>query len=314
MTIINSVLGPLDTSQLGYTLMHEHVMCALAGIFQNYPELLGPNAIGRMVDGMTRAKKGGIDTVVDCSTFDVGRDVHVLTEVSIKSGVNIIATTGWIHDPDRFIGDSNADQFAQLFIREINVGIADTDIKAGILKSYADMDGVTPGTETMLRAVARAQIQTNVPIMLHSYAPGQVGRQQLKIFKEEGVDMKRVKVDHSLDTTDLEYLTWILDQGCYLGVDRLPGLGVSTAGRVKTLKALIDAGWANRLLLSHDYIIAKHMPHFPAEIRDWLDNGNPHGLLYIKEVVLPMLSELGVSDAILASLFIDNPRNFFEAS
>ena len=65
--------------------------------------------------------------------------------------------------------------------------------------------------------------------MLHSYSPGQVGRQQLAILKEEGVNLRRVKVDHSTDTTDMEYLTWIVEQGCYLGMDRLPGIHVPHA-------------------------------------------------------------------------------------
>ena len=89
--------------------------------------------------------------------------------------------------------------------------------------------------------------------MLHSYSPGCVGKKQLAILKEEGVNLKRVKVDHSNDTTDIPYLTWILDQGCYLGMDRYPGHGISPHDRTRTLKILIDAGYANRLLLSHDY-------------------------------------------------------------
>ena len=79
--------------------------------------------------------------------------------------------------------------------------------------------------------------------MLHSYSPGQVGRRQIAILKEEGVPLNRVKMDHSNDTTDLEYLYWMLEEGCYLGMDRYPGEGVSPLARTKTLKALVDAGF-----------------------------------------------------------------------
>ncbi len=58
--------------------------------------------------------------------------------------------------------------------------------------------------------------------MVHSYSPCQVGKQQLAILKEEGVDLRRVKMDHFNDTTDVEYLIWLLEQGCYLGLDRYP--------------------------------------------------------------------------------------------
>ncbi len=312
MATVNSVLGPLDTSDLGYTLTHEHICGSLAGIPHEYPEFFGPNYMDRIAAGLTEAKNGGIDTVVDASIFEMGRDVSILTEASRRSGVNIIAATGFGPDADRLAGDWSADQFARLFIHDITAGIAGTDVKAGIIKSFADVDGITRGVEIMLRATARAHLQTNVPIMLHSYAPGQVGRQQLRILKEEGVDLINVKVDHSLETRDIAYLTWLLDQGCYLGMDHFPGLDISTEDRVKMIKALIDAGWAHRLLPSHDHNIVLHMPHFPPDLRDFLATGNPHGFLYINKVVNPLLRKMGVAEKVINAMFIDNSRNFFE--
>jgi len=313
MTTINSVLGPLDTTALGFTLMHEHVTASAPGILQNYPEFLGERIIDRAVEGLIEARNGGVATIVDASTFDLGRDVNVLAEASRRSGVNIIVITGWFHDPDHFIGDWDADRFARLFIREIEEGIAGTDIRAGILKAAADVEGVTPGREIMLRAVARAHHRTGVPIMLHSYAPGEIGRQQLSILQEEGVDMGRVKVDHSLDTTDIGYLTWLLEQGCYLGLERCPAMNVSAAERTRTIKALIDAGWAHRLLPSHDYLLVRSVPELPAKIREFIEtNIAPYGFLYLKKVVFPQLIEAGIPEEVINSLFIDNPQRFFE--
>lgn len=315
MTTVNSVLGSLDTTALGFTLMHEHVTASAPGILQNYPELLGDRIIDRAVDGLIEARKGGVATIVDASTFDLGRDVTVLAEVSRRSGVNIIATAGWFHDPEHFIEDWDADSFARLFIREIEQGIAGTGIKAGILKSAADVDGVTPGREIILRAVARAHHQTGIPIMLHSYSPGEIGRQQLPILQEEGVDMGRVKVDHSLDTTNVGYLIWLLEQGCYLGLERCPVINVSAEERTGTIKALIDAGWAHRLLPSHDYLLVRSVPELPAEIRKFIEtNIDPYGYLYIKKVVFPQLIEAGIPEAVLNGLFTDNPRRFFESA
>lgn len=313
MTTINSVLGPLDTTDLGFTLMHEHVILASAGIPQNYVELLGTGFMDRIVNGLTQAKEGGIDTIVDATTLDLGRDVTVLAEVSRLTGVNIITCTGWWLEIPRSLTGASANQLAQLFIREIQEGVAGTDIKAGILKSASDISGVTPGEETILRAVARAHLQTNVPVMLHSYSPGQVGRQQLAILKEEGVDLRRVAVDHSNDTTDLEYLTWLLEQGCYLGMDRYPGRNTSPLARTKTMKALIDAGYGHRLLPSHDWSLARAMTiEASPAAREEREARNPYGYLYIKKVVFPQLREMGVSEAALNSLCMEGPRNFFE--
>jgi len=159
MTTLNSVLGPLDTADLGFTLMHEHLVVSAPGVPQDYPELLGAGFMERIVNRLTEAKEGGVDTVVDATTLDLGRDVDMLAEASRMSGVNIIACTGWWLDMPRFLAGVSADQFARLFVREIQEGIAGTGIKAGILKAASDMEGVTPAGEEVLRGVARAHLQ-----------------------------------------------------------------------------------------------------------------------------------------------------------
>jgi len=314
MTTIHSVLGPLDTANLGFTLMHEHLIVASAGIPQDYAELLGDGFMDPIVQGLTRAKQGGIDTIVDVTTLDLGRDVTVMAEASRLTGVNIIACAGWWLDIPPFLTGVSADQFAELFIREIQDGIAGTGIKAGILKAASDMSGVTPEQTPILRGVARAHLQTKVPIMLHSYSPGQVGRQQIAILKEEGVDLTRVKMDHSNDTTDVEYLVWLLEQGCYLGMDRYPGRNASPLARTKTMKALIDAGYGDRLLPSHDWSLASIRAKEAIITREQVEAANPHGYLYMKEVVFAQLREMGVSEVTLNSLCVDGPRSFFEGT
>ncbi|MFC1899961.1 phosphotriesterase [Chloroflexota bacterium] len=313
MAMINSVLGLLETSQMGTTLMHEHILGSSIGIPQNYPEILDRGYMRKIIEKLKVAKGGGIDTVVDATTLDLGRDVNILAEASRRSGVNIICCTGWWTEKTRFLSGVSVDKLAKGFVREIREGIAGTGIKAGILKGASDKAGVLTEEETILRAVARAHHETDVPIMLHSYSPGQVGRRQIQILKEEGVNLKRVKMDHSNDTTDLEYLTWILKEGCYLGMDRYPGEGASPLARTRTLKKLIDVGYKDRLCVSHDWSLARHVakdsPIGSPEKRKKL---NPHDYLYIKNVVFPMLGEMGLSEDVIETILIDAPRNFFE--
>ena len=321
MKTVNSVIGPLETSKIGFALMHDHILGATAGIPQIYPELLGNDFKARILKGLADAKQAGITTIVDASTMDLGRTVRILAEVSRLSGINIICSTGWYLDLPRYFGSFTSDQFAQIFAREIIEGIEGTDIKAGIIKSAADFDGVTPIGEVLLRGVARAHLMTGVPIMLHSYSPRQVGRQQIAILKDEGVDLRHVKLDHSTDTTDMEYLTWIVEQGCYLGMDRLPGIhvppniGVSSEGRVKTIKALIDAGFGHRILLSHDtFLVSSFFDTLPDPAKKKLASDNPNGFCYISRFVLPKLRELGVSDNVINGICVENPRTFFESN
>ena len=148
MTTVNTVLGPVDTVDLGFTLMHEHVVHQ-GPLIQNYPELFGSGIMDRIITGINEARDGGVDTIVDATPFDTGRDVNIMAEVSRRTGVNIVASSGWwMKYPDYLAGNS-PDLFADLFVREIEVGVAGTDIKAGILKSAADFGGVTPDGEIM---------------------------------------------------------------------------------------------------------------------------------------------------------------------
>jgi len=314
MESINTVLGTISPDQLGFTLMHEHVMVSASGLYDSYPDLLGQQRTERAVASLKKAKAEGIDTIVDATTFDLGRTAQLLADVSKQSGVNIINVTGWWLDVPRFLYGISADQMAAEFIRDVEEGFRNTDIKAGILKCAADFEGVTTGLETMARAVARAHVATGLPIMVHSYPTGQVARKQIRIFREEGVDLTRVKIDHCNDTTDMEYLKWILDQGCYLGLDRYPGRLVSPTMRTVTLKKLIDEGFGKRLCPSHDCIClavlkANEDGSIPEEHE--FSKHNPDQYLYIKRKVIPDLLEMGVNLETINSLFVDNPRRFF---
>lgn len=314
MPAVMTVNGPIDTSQLGFTLMHEHVLISASGLYARYPALLGPDPETRAINSLKAAKAAGIDSMVDATTFDLGREPELLARVSAASGVNLVNVTGWWLDVPRFMWGVGVNQMAREFIRDIEEGFRGTAVRAGILKCAADFEGVTGPLETMARAVARAHAQTGLPIMVHSYPTGQLARRQIQIFREEGVDLTRVKIDHSNDTTDLEYLQWILDQGCYLGLDRYPGRLVSPGQRTNTLKALIDLGHGDRLCPSHDCIclhIHNERPDGTLPEQHDFQLRNPDGWHYMHRHVMPQLESMGVSEAQIRSLFVDNPRRFF---
>ena len=314
MDTINTVTGMISPDELGFTLMHEHVMVSASGLYDHYPDLLGEEREAKAIATLKEAKANGIDTIVDATTFDLGRKPELLRTVSLESGVNIINVTGWWLDVPRFLVGVSPNQMAREFIRDIEEGFRGTEIKAGILKCAADFENVTPPLEVMTRAVARAHRETGLPIMVHSYPTGQVARQQIQIFREEGVDLTRVKIDHSNDTTDIEYLKWILDQGCYLGLDRYPGRLVSPHMRTVTLKSLIDEGFGDRLCLSHDCIcLAIMKENADGSMPDMHEfaRGNHHAFLYINREVIPDLKEMGVPDSAIEDLFVNNPRRFF---
>ena len=129
MTTINSVLGPLNTRDLGFTLMHEHVI-SQGPVARNFPELFGPRFLDRIVTGITEAREGGVKTIVDATTFDLGRDVNFLAEISRRTGVNIVASSGWWMSTPSFLKGHSPDLFADIFVREIEEGIGRCSDKA----------------------------------------------------------------------------------------------------------------------------------------------------------------------------------------
>ena len=317
MATINSVLGPLDTKDLGFTLPHEHVMETSAGIRQVYPEFMEldrENAISRATADLKEAHAEGLRTIVDMTTFDLGRDVRLLEEVSRQSGVQIICTTGTWRDIPRVFWTVGPDAIAPLYIREIQEGIEGTGIKAGVIKVATDRGGVTPEGEIIIRAAARAQKATGVPISTHTWAPERVGEQQVRIFEEEGVDLSRVYVGHSNDTTDIDYLIGLMNKGVWIGLDRYPGGTHSDTpgweGRTETVKKLIDAGFGGRIMLSHDWCVV--LTTASREYQEGHQRANPDAFLFISRKVLPKLREMGVSQETIHQIMVDNPRRFFE--
>ncbi|MBR96900.1 MAG: phosphotriesterase-related protein, partial [Dehalococcoidia bacterium] len=192
MVQIESVKGPIDTSDLGFTLSHEHVVVSSAGIPQIYPEFIQrEKSIKEGIRTLRAAKAEGLDSIIDVTTLDLGRDIDMLKQVSEGSGVNIVCATGTWRDIPRAFWSATSDSVAELYTREITVGIEGTDIKAGIIKVANDVGGVTREGEIILRAAARAQKQTGVPISTHTWAPDRVGEQQVRIFEDEKIDLSR---------------------------------------------------------------------------------------------------------------------------
>ena len=315
MTEINSVLGPMDTADLGFTLSHEHVIVSSAGIQYVYPEFIDrAGSIERGIADLGQAYSEGLRTIIDVTTIDLGRDIRMLEQVSRESGVNIICATGTWRDIPRVFWTSTPDMIAPLYIREIEEGIENTGIKAGIIKVANDMGGVTEEGEIILRAAARAQIATNVPISTHTWAPERVGEQQVAIFEDEGVDLNRVYVGHSNDTTDTEYLIGLLEKGVWIGLDRYPGrkteLTPDWEGRTEIAWKLIQAGWSHRIMLGHDWSVTLSIAS--QEMQEQRRQYNPDGYLFITRRVIPRLKELGATDDDINNIFVDNPRRFFE--
>lgn len=319
MGSVNTVRGPVDASALGATLMHEHVFVRSPEVEANWPTGWDrPSQVARAVERLTELHEAGIGTIVDLTVVGLGRDIDLVREVAEQIPLHIVVATGLYtyndvpHYFDYRTGafrPNGVDLLDEYFLGDIEDGIAGSGVKPGILKCATDEPGLTPGVERVLRAVARVHRTTGVPISTHTHAHTHRGRDQQRVLREEGVDLGRVVVGHSGDSTEIDYLEELADAGSTLGMDRF---GVDafcpTEQRIDTVVELCRRGRADRMVLSHD--AACHM--------DWFDPPmlaaaapNWH-FLHISHDILPALRERGVPEEAITTMMVDNPRRILD--
>jgi len=308
MAVVNSVSGPLDTADLGFTLMHEHILVQSPGVEANFhvwdrqQEI--DSAVAKVKDVMAR----GVSTLVDLTPGEA-RDIPFVQEVVRRTGMQIIVATGVYFYVPPYFQSRSADHAAELFVRDIQEGIVDTGVKAGVIKCAADEAGITPHVEKALRAAARAHRATGVPISTHTHAASEVGLKQQDIFEQEGVDLGRVIIGHSGDSDDIDYLRRLIDRGSYIGMDRF-GLDMilPTDKRVATIARLCQMGHAEKMVLSHD--ASCYFDWFDAAlVRQTVPNWHYN---FIPDHVIPALRQAGVSEEQIHTMTVDNPRRVFE--
>jgi phosphotriesterase-related protein len=323
---VETVRGPVDTADLGATLMHEHVFVVSTEHVQNYGAGAWWNEEERIADAVEQLNelKGlGIDTIVDPTVWGLGRYIPRVQRVAEQTDINIIVATGlYTYDeiPHQYENrgpglplDLPTDPMVDDFTRDIRSGIADTGVKAAFLKCVVEAKGLTPGVERNVRACAAVHRDTGAPITVHTSSPTQSGRLVLQVFREEGVDLTKVVIGHAGDSNDLDYLTELADAGCLLGMDRF-GLDIynPTADRVGTIVELAQRGYADRMVLAHD--ASCFIDYFPdpaarAAFQQVQPNWN---FTHISKDVLPMLRERGMSEDQLRQMLVDTPRRYFE--
>jgi phosphotriesterase-related protein len=314
--VVQTVLGPLDASRLGFTLAHEHVADA--------PDVLsrwqGSRAefTARAIEHLQLVRAAGVGTIVDLTTYDVGRDIRFLQKVSRGSGLTVIAATGQRFFPPQSphvsMPSRTVEGLAEFFQREIEQGI-DGTVKAGVIKIGIVAQTATALEEIGLRAGARASRKTGVPMRIHAKAASRAGEGLAVILDDEGIDPARVSFDHSDDSGQMDYFLGLVRRGYCLGMDHVHrGLGTafkpSFDRRMDCIRQLVDAGFAGNIFLSQDAEFGGAL--LPPEKREWRETIDPQeGMLFVPRILIPRLLQIGVSRDAVHTMTVDNPRRFF---
>lgn len=323
MPQVQTVRGPVDTAELGQTLMHEHVFVLTPDVQQNHPEEWGSEdaRVAHAVGKLRALEAVGVRTIVDPTVIGLGRYVPRIQRIAEQVDLNIVVATGcYTYDDVPFffhhrgpalnaaVGAEVPDPMVDMFVRDVEEGIAGTGVRAAFLKCAIDEPGLTPGVERVMRAVAQAHQRTGVPITVHTHPGSRTGLDVQRVFGEEGVDPGRIVLGHSGDSADVDHLSELADAGFVLGMDRF-GINLATTfeARADTVVELCRRGYAERMVLSQDascYI-------------DWIDPGVLELMpqwhyTHIHEEVLPYLREHGVTDDQIETMLVANPRRYFE--
>ena len=235
MSTVQTIRGPIDSSELGRTLSHEHLTAGSAGMERILGMWDDDEAAEASIEALRRLKAAGIDSIIDLTPFDLGRQMRLFERVAeADTSVHVVCATGvyrWV--PAYFLG-RDPDDIAEYFVREIEDGLEGTGIKPGIIKLAWDLEyrlsepSLPSDPRRMLeataRAAARAATATGIPISCHTLARDELGTPLLDIFEDEGLDPAAVTIGHSNDSTDMDYLKRIAARGANVGLDRYGGL------------------------------------------------------------------------------------------
>ncbi len=337
---IMTVLGPIRPEELGITLAHEHVYCDLSPLWErpsdpgldplvdkpvsrDDAEVLLRNVlisrdnlrfveVDSVVEELQEFKALGGSGVVEMSNADMGRDIGVLKEVSQKVGVHVIAASG--HYVERFhpayVSTDSVDSLASRIVREVLEGIDGTEVKAGMIGEIGTSHPMRPQEEKVVRAAARAQVQTGAPLNIHLSYPRKEGLKIIDILEDEGVSPEQVILSHvdeaPMTTEFLEYHLRLAERGVYLEYDdfgqkeHYPSLGivpVEDSERIEFLLNLIDRGYLNQILLSQDVCLKINLARYGGM-----------GYTHILREVRPMMRDAGISEQQIKTMLVDNPR------
>jgi predicted metal-dependent phosphotriesterase family hydrolase len=312
MKYVRTILADVPSKDLGVTYTHEHTLSQPPRHYKLWePDLILdsiPNGIREVLD----FQEAGGSCIVDASAIDYGRDVAGMVEIAEKTGVHLVATSGFnkgAYFTPEIEAMSEEDAF-NLILKEATSGIDEAGHKPGVLKFGTSYNYMTPAEERLARAVCKVQRATGLPLYTHTEI-GTLALDQLTLLREEKVYLERVCIGHLDRNPDPYYVRQVLRSGVFIGIDQISKVKYHTeATRVDLLKYLLRIGYGKRILISGDMARRSYLRSY---------GGGP-GFRYILKSFIPRLKDELLEDGMAASkvdsivedLLVNNPRDFLE--
>ncbi|MEH7097017.1 phosphotriesterase family protein [Neobacillus vireti] len=323
MKTVETVTGPIPVEKLGKTLIHEHFIFGYPG-FQGDVTLGAFNeeeALEAAIGIARQMQSYGVQTVVDPTPNECGRNPLFLRKIAEATGLQIICATGYYYEGEgatpyfkfrQGLGTAEEDIY-QMFKTEITEGIAGTGIKPGIIKLASSKDEITEYEKMFFRAAARVQQETGIVILTHTQE-GTMGPEQARMLIDLGADPNKIIIGHMCGNTNPAYHKEVLDQGVRIGFDRF-GIQVLVGApldqeRVATLISLLEEGYEDQILLAHDSvnIWLGRPPVMNEQVMQIMENWHPG---HIFDNILPDLREKGITEKQFNKMLRENAESLF---
>lgn len=304
---LHTLHGPIDGDALGLILPHEHLFTDLRGPHvADYAQ--GEESVVVSVVGphLAEAAAAGVTALVECSTVGVGRNLSILRRLAENTPIHIVAPTGVYRDAyiPNALRDMGVDELSDLWTKELTEGIEDTSIRAGFIKLAMSDDGPTSLEIRNLKAAARASRNTGAVIAVHTIG-GKIARQEMDVLEEAGLALQRFIWVHAQTESDPSILEEAARRGAYVELDTVGAPFQNQTELLDTTIALIEAGFAEHLLLSHD--AGWYNPASP----DGLPEGGYRGYTALTQDFIPALLERGISEEQVQLITVANPVRAF---
>ncbi len=306
---VRTVLGDIETTEMGFTMAHEHILTDPKG---EGSKATGEEGGDHLLNSVEKAKEMLIEfrevgggTIVETTPKSWGRNTPGMVEASSATGVHVLACTGVIceeHGMGPEVDDMTINQIADGMIAECTQGMDGTDHKAGWIKVGTAYMHITPNEEKYIRAGARAATKTGAPLHAHT-TNGTMGIEITEILQDEGFDMERMMIAHVDRNPDLWYHRQMLKTGVYLIYDG-PGKAkyYPDSMRIELLRQLVADGYEEKLMLSNDMGRRSHHKVY----------GYGPGFTWIKERFLPRLvNDEGFSEEVVHKFMYENPQRVY---
>ena len=298
---INTVCGKFDEKDFGLILPHEHIGCW----FEPYLNMAGSHYLDKekLLEAGVRylremKDKYSLDTMIDCTPSNIGRDLALLKKASELSGVKIVCATGFYFTDEPMTG-RHSDEYME---SQILYDIENHNI--GLLKFAVEAEKMTDINKRLLNVMCQVQKKTNLPLCLHTNPEVNNCVEVLQFALDRKIAPEAITIAHCSDSDDMGYVADILSSGCYAGFDRIYREDDAAYYKQKAedIAELCSRGYQNKILISHDALTFNGFRD-KAEISPF----NPYDVIF--ERLLPELYDTGITKEMFLAMMTENPLN-----